>query len=78
MSMVENLQELKAKGMDEFLKSQAEKYRCPNCGGVVCIHDGRCYSCGQMRQKTVFEAKENQKLPKENQVAPKTPEKADD
>lgn len=46
MSMVENLKNLKEKGMDEFLKSQAEKYPCPECGsGVICVHDGKCYSC---------------------------------
>ena len=39
MSMVENLKELKAKGMDEFLATQREKHRCPNCGDVVCVHD---------------------------------------
>ena len=46
MSMVENLKLLKAKGMDEFLKSQAEKYSCPRCGEVICVHDAKCYSCG--------------------------------
>jgi rubrerythrin len=46
MSMVENLKMLKAKGMDEFLKKQEEKYRCPNCGDVVCVHDGKCCNCG--------------------------------
>ena len=42
MSMVENLKELKAKGMEEFLKNQEERHRCPNCGDVVCVHDGKC------------------------------------
>jgi hypothetical protein len=47
MSMVENLKNLREKGMDEFLKCQAETYRCPDCGsGVICVHDGKCYSCG--------------------------------
>ena len=46
MSMVENLKELKAKGMDGFLKNQQTKYQCPECGGVVCVHDRKCYSCG--------------------------------
>ncbi|MCL5949833.1 MAG: DUF3795 domain-containing protein [Candidatus Bathyarchaeota archaeon] len=45
MSMVENLKMIKAEGMDAFLKNQEEKYRCSNCGGVVCVHDGKCYSC---------------------------------
>jgi rubrerythrin len=51
MSMVENLKTIKTKGMDGFLADQAEKYRCPNCGDVVSVHDGKCYSCGNIRKK---------------------------
>jgi Protein of unknown function (DUF3795) len=50
MSMVENLKVISEKGMDEFLKSQAEKYACPSCGDVVCVHDSKCYSCGYKRK----------------------------
>ncbi len=50
MSMVENSREIKAKGMDEFLKNQAEKYRCPRCGDVICVHDGKCYGCNNKRE----------------------------
>jgi len=50
MSMVENLKLIKAKGMDEFLVSQAERHRCPSCGDVVCVHDGKCYSCNYTRE----------------------------
>ena len=51
MSMVENVKMIKAKGMAEFLKSQEEKYTCPNCHrGVVCVHDGTCYSCGYKKK----------------------------
>ena len=52
MSMVENLKVLKAKGMDGFLKEQAERFRCPSCGGVVSVHDGKCYGCGLTRERT--------------------------
>jgi len=52
MSMVENLKMIKAKGVDEFLKNQEATHRCPNCGDVVCVHDGKCYSCGYKREKT--------------------------
>lgn len=52
MSMVENLTELKTNNMDAFLRSQTERYRCPNCGGVVCVHDGKCYSCDYKKEKT--------------------------
>jgi ribosomal protein S27AE len=44
--MVENLKELKEKGMEEFLRGQREKYECPNCGDVFSVHDGKCYACG--------------------------------
>jgi hypothetical protein len=31
--------------VEKFLKQQEEKYRCPKCGGVICVHDNKCYSC---------------------------------
>ena len=51
MSMVENLRILKSKEVDEFLKDQAERFRCPNCGYVICVHDAKCYSCGYVRKR---------------------------
>lgn len=51
VSMVENLKMLKTEGMNEFLKNQQEKHRCSKCGGVICVHDGKCYSCGQISKK---------------------------
>jgi ribosomal protein S27AE len=43
--MIENLNEIKNSGIDKFLKNQREKYRCPKCGGVICIHNKKCYEC---------------------------------
>ncbi len=51
MSMVENQKMIKERGMTEFLKSQAEKFRCPKCGDVVSVHDGKCYACGFQGEK---------------------------
>lgn len=51
MSMIENQKMIRDKGMAEFLKSQTEKYRCPSCGDVVSVHDGRCYRCGYQGPK---------------------------
>ncbi|MCW4001064.1 MAG: DUF3795 domain-containing protein [Candidatus Bathyarchaeota archaeon] len=51
MSMVENLKAIRDKGMEAFLESQAEKYRCPSCGDVVSVHDGKCYVCGYQGEK---------------------------
>jgi len=48
MSMVENLKQIKAIGVDSFLKSQEARYKCQNCGDVVSVHDRKCYSCGKV------------------------------
>jgi ubiquitin C-terminal hydrolase len=52
MSMVKNLQCIKEYGMDKFLESEQEKWRCPECGGVICCHNGVCYSCGLDKLRT--------------------------
>jgi hypothetical protein len=45
MSMIENLNYIKEHGMKEFLKQQTKKWQCPECGSVICCHDGICYNC---------------------------------
>jgi len=46
MSMVENLRFIKEHGMRSFLEKEEAKWRCPECGGVICCHNGLCFSCG--------------------------------
>ena len=46
MSMIENLEFIRDNGMDKLLEKEAEKWRCPECGGVVCCHNGICFECG--------------------------------
>ena len=45
MSMIANLTEIKDQGMDAFLVHQAEKYTCPTCQGLLCVHRSRCLTC---------------------------------
>jgi len=45
MSMIDNLEFIRDNGIDKFLRRQAKKYKCPTCGGTVCVHNGRCYEC---------------------------------
>ena len=33
------------KRLDAFLKQQKEKYTCPECGGIISIHDAECSEC---------------------------------
>jgi len=48
MSMVDNLNFIKKNGIEKFLRSQEEKYRCDECGGVICVHTGKCYECNKI------------------------------
>jgi hypothetical protein len=46
MSMIENQEYIKEHGMEKFLEKEEVKWKCPECGGVICCHNGICYSCG--------------------------------
>ena len=46
MSMIENLKYIKKNGVSEFLEKEKEKWKCPECGGVICCHNGICFDCG--------------------------------
>jgi len=45
MSMIENLVFIKANGLEKFLDSQEQSWRCGNCGELVCCHNGLCFKC---------------------------------
>jgi hypothetical protein len=49
MSMIDNLNFIKKNGINDFLKSQEEKYKCAECGDVICVHTDKCYECGNVR-----------------------------
>ena len=56
MSMIENLDSIKRYGIGKLLEKEAVKWRCPECGGVVCCHNGLCYSCQleKLRRKAKY------------------------
>jgi len=45
MRMLENLKEIGENSMEKFLEKQEKTYRCPKCGDVVSVHDGKCFRC---------------------------------
>ena len=45
MSMIENLRCMRENGLEKFLCRQKEEWACPKCGGVICCHNGLCFSC---------------------------------
>jgi hypothetical protein len=52
MSMIENLVFIKEQGIPGFLKKEEEKWRCPECGGTICCHNGICFNCGLEKLKS--------------------------
>ena len=52
MSIVDNLRYIKEHGLAKFLKTEQKKWQCPDCGEVICCHNGICYSCDLEKMKT--------------------------
>ena len=48
-SMIETLHGIQSNGVEEVLRDQRERLRCPRCGGVICIHNGKCYTCEEVK-----------------------------
>jgi hypothetical protein len=46
LSPIANLLRIKEVGAAQWLKEQEEAWRCPKCGGNVCVIDRQCYDCG--------------------------------
>jgi hypothetical protein len=53
MSMIENLQSIMTNSMGQLLQEQEKKWKCPECGEVICCHNGLCFNCNldMLRQK---------------------------
>ena len=56
MSMIENLEFIKEHGIEWFLEKEATKWRCSDCGGVICCHNGLCLYCNldTLRHKKTY------------------------
>ena len=49
MSMIENLKSIRDIGLDEFVANERERWKCPGCGKVICVHKKNCIYCGRER-----------------------------
>ena len=52
MSMLENLGRIREMGLDGFMAVENARWVCPSCGGLICVHDRRCYTCGAQYERT--------------------------
>jgi hypothetical protein len=46
-SFIQNLITIKDKGITNFLKNEAIKWTCPNCGSTLSCHRNNCLTCNQ-------------------------------
>lgn len=44
-SLMENSRIVKEQGIAAFLVQQKEKFTCPECCGIISIHDAECSEC---------------------------------
>jgi len=49
MSMIENLEQIKNLGMDEFIQNEKIRWTCKKCGGTICVHKGYCIACKEKK-----------------------------
>lgn len=45
MSMLENLENIRKNGLASFIDHEKERWNCPQCGGIICVHKSSCIYC---------------------------------
>ncbi|MFA6000865.1 MAG: DUF3795 domain-containing protein [Thermoleophilia bacterium] len=45
MSMIENLETIRDRGVKAFLREQKARFTCSRCQGLISVHSGKCYVC---------------------------------
>lgn len=45
MSMIDNLECIGRFGIRQFIRAEKERWRCPQCGGLLCVHTSQCLYC---------------------------------
>lgn len=51
VSLVQNGLDAREMGVEAFLAGQRQRWLCPECGGIVCQHDGICRDCDYTERK---------------------------
>ena len=46
MSMIDNLAHIKKYGIRHFIANEKERWACPGCSELLCVHKLQCLSCG--------------------------------
>jgi len=46
-SPMDNLENIKNEGIEQFLENEKVKWTCSECGGTISVHTGYCFNCGK-------------------------------
>jgi hypothetical protein len=49
MNMIENLEYIKKLGVKKLIGNEKIKWACPECGGIICVHNACCCNCGRKK-----------------------------
>jgi ABC-type ATPase with predicted acetyltransferase domain len=52
MSTIDNLEYIKVYGVKQFIGKEKAKWQCPECGDIICCHNGICFNCGTSKLKS--------------------------
>jgi hypothetical protein len=52
MSMLDNLRYIAAHGPEAFLVQEKDRWECPGCGGLICVHKPNCLYYGRARDES--------------------------
>lgn len=45
ISVKDNLERIKNNGVTDFVAEQYDEHHCPECGGMVSVHNRKCFKC---------------------------------
>jgi len=51
-SLIGNLDEIRDSGIVRFMEKENTRWVCPKCGNPICIHNRKCYHCGEVTLKS--------------------------
>jgi hypothetical protein len=50
ISIKENLEDIRQSGLRRFIEEQYEKHQCSRCGGLVSVHNRKCFTCDKVER----------------------------
>jgi len=49
-----SIREGRNQGIRKFIKTERQRWTCSNCGGIICVHRGFCFTCGEKKNNPVI------------------------